>query len=55
MLKLQQAALRVGLRMNYGKIKMITNLVPSEPITIEKLFIEIVEKYVYLYHEIRLT
>ncbi|CAG9839982.1 unnamed protein product [Diabrotica balteata] len=34
---------------------MMTNLVPNELIEIEKSPIELVEKYVYLGHEIRLT
>lgn len=55
MLQLQQADQRIELRINYGKIKMVTNLVPNEPTTFEDSPIDIVDTYAYLDHEIRLT
>lgn len=53
--ELQQAIHKVGLKINYNKTKMMTDLVPSEPITIENEKIEIVDKYIYLGHEIRIN
>jgi len=53
----QQAAQKIDLRINCNKIKMMTNLVPSEEIIIEDTIdtIEIVEKYIYLGHEMRIS
>ncbi|XP_072401599.1 uncharacterized protein [Diabrotica undecimpunctata] len=47
--ELSDAARKLGLNINYQKSKMMTNLVPSHPLTVE---IEIVDNYIYLRHTV---
>jgi len=53
--KLQQTTLKAGLKINCNKTKMMTDHVPSEEVIIENSVIEIVEKYVYLGHEMGIS
>lgn len=53
--ELQQATQKVGLKINYSKTKMMTNLVFSEPMKLENMEVEAVEKYTSLGHEVRIS
>lgn len=46
---LKDATTEVDLEVNYSKMKMMTNLVPSGPIQIEKAL------YIYMCHEIKIS
>lgn len=50
--ELQMATQKVGLRINYSKTKLLTNLFPSELIQVERMHIK---KYIYLGHEMRIS
>jgi len=50
--EMQQATQKVGLKINYNKSKMMTSLVSSEEVIIA---VKIVEKYIYLGHEIKIS
>jgi len=51
----QQATQKVGLKINYNKMKMVINLVPSKEVIIEDIAIEMIKKYIYLGHEMRIS
>jgi len=53
--ELQQITQKVGLKINYNKIKMMTNLVPNKEVIIEDAAVEIVEKYIYLGRKMRIS
>lgn len=55
LIDLKNASKKVGLQINYSKTKMMTNLVPSELIKVDGSRIELVEKYIYLGHEVRIS
>ena len=44
----------IGLRLNSRKTKFMTNLIPCCNIKVSEKEIELVDKYIYLGHEIRL-
>ncbi|XP_072388223.1 uncharacterized protein [Diabrotica undecimpunctata] len=53
--ELGDAARKVGLYINYQKTKMMTNLVPSHPLRVEDVEIEIVDSYIYLGHTVKIS
>lgn len=53
--ELQQVCAEVGLHINISKTKFMTNLVPSGNILVDDKVIEMVDKYTYLGHEIRIS
>lgn len=53
--ELSHACAEIGLKINFSKTKIMTNLVMSERIKIENTQIEEVDKYVYLGHEMRIS
>lgn len=52
---LREMCSRVGLEINMSKTKFMTNLVPSENMTVDGCEVELVEKYIYLGHEVRIA
>ncbi|XP_056631459.1 uncharacterized protein LOC130441698 [Diorhabda sublineata] len=52
---LQIATRKVGLKINFNKIKMMTNLVLRQPPNVDNKDIQMVESYIYLEHEIKIT
>lgn len=53
--ELQEVCARVGLKINISKTKYMTNLVPSGNIAIGDGEVELVDKYTYLGHEVRIS
>lgn len=53
--ELNDALHEIGLTINFDKTKIMTNMVPSEHIQIHNNRIELVHKYVYLGHEIKIS
>lgn len=53
--ELQEVCATVGLKMNIGKTKFMTNLVPSNNLIIENSEIGLVDKYTYLGHELSIS
>ena len=53
--ELQQATSQIGLHINYSKTKMMTNMVLSEQVEAEGKQIQLVDKYIYLGHEVKLS
>lgn len=51
---LDEVCSKIGLKMNLKKTKYMTNLIPSEELQISGQCVELVDKYVYLGHEIRI-
>ena len=52
---LQEVCAQVGLKMNISKTKFMTNLVPSGNIAVGDCEVELVDKYTYLGHEVRIS
>lgn len=55
LLELEEVCSEIGLKINFSKTKYMTNLVPSEILTVGGQEVELVNSYVYLGHEIRIT
>ncbi|XP_045460954.1 uncharacterized protein LOC123671253 [Harmonia axyridis] len=52
---LQEVCVQVGLKINISKTKFMTNLVPSANIAIGDHDVNLVDRYIYLGHEIRIS
>lgn len=53
--ELREVSARIGLQINFSKTKFMTSLVPSGSLKIGNNEVELVENYIYLGHEIRIS
>lgn len=52
--KIDITCTKIGLKMNLSKTQCLTNLNPSEKLTIRGQNVKLIEKHVYLRHEVRI-